>query len=90
MVARKEDRALIYMDAEDFNAALEHALGPGAQSVLARITGISRSQVNRYANGLSKVPKYVALILVLIGTMRAAEMTIPEPPVRPRRPTRVR
>lgn len=79
MPARKAAEKLIYMSAGDFNAALESVFSSYPQPQFATISGISRSQVNRYANGLAKIPKYVALILVMAAAMRDAGMTLPEP-----------
>lgn len=72
------------MSAEDFRSLVAVAFGKGGQSRFAFFTGISRSQVSRYANG-GKIPRHIAVLLLLAIAARDAgySLTTFAPGLRP-------
>lgn len=68
-----------YLTSEDFIELLDKIFGEGGQSRFARISGISRSQINRYARGDAPVPKYVAFMVELCLEFKRSGIPLPEP-----------
>lgn len=72
------DTGAAYMSADDFSMRLERNFGQGGQTYAARVLGLSRSQINRYANNFP-IPKIVAFALLLVDECRALGITLPDP-----------
>ena len=80
MVAKPESSGfLVYMSPEDFAERLTQLFGTGGQSAFASVSGLSRSQVSRYANGISPIPKLVAFVILLIAEFRTLGLPLPQP-----------
>jgi hypothetical protein len=63
------------MDSEAFNKALSKHLGYGYIRKFTELTGLSHSQVSRYANDKSPIPHYVALIVAMLPVVIQAGRT---------------
>jgi hypothetical protein len=62
-----EKRSLLQpLEAAEFVRTCDAILGFGWQSKLSRITGVSRSQINRYATEKSPIPKYMSVLVLLM------------------------
>jgi transcriptional regulator with XRE-family HTH domain len=77
MAARKKHNDTADMTPEDFNSTPEACFSRGVQSKFARISGLSRSQINRYAQGTSTIPKHVALLVNLCALAVAYGLPLP-------------
>lgn len=63
------------MDHEAFNKALSRHLGYGFIRKFTELTGLSHSQVSRYANDKSPIPQYVQLIVAMLPVVIQAGRT---------------
>lgn len=69
---------VVYMTPEEFSENIQMVFGEGAQSILARVSGISRSMIHRYSAGYP-IPKYVAFIVNLCVDLRQRHYPVREP-----------
>ena len=63
------------MNHQDFNSALAQTLGYGYMRKFTGLTGLSPSQISRYANGHSVIPAYIELIVNMLPVVMAANRT---------------
>lgn len=63
------------MDHAAFNKALSRHLGYGYIRKFTQLTGMSHSQVSRYANNKSPIPQHVALIVTMLPVVIQAGRT---------------
>ena len=75
----RKDPDLAYMTTDEFETILRHIYGPYGQAQFAGYCGLSRSQVNRYANGVTVIPKQTAVLLHALKILFDLGVPFPDP-----------
>lgn len=79
MVARRKLDDVSYMSPGDFMFQLDQCFKDGGgQSAFAQISGLSRSQVNRYANGVTAIPQHIAMLVDLFVLAVKSGVPVPQ------------
>jgi hypothetical protein len=66
-----------YMTAEELCAVLRRVFGDSYQAKFAAYSGLSKSQVNRYANGLSPIPKPIVVLIATTESLLNSGLSLP-------------